>query len=100
MDNILSVLVFFPAIAGLLGFVVNKESARAYGITVAAIEFLLSLWLWFSFDSANAGMQFVELIPLIPDFGVSYYLGVDGISLFIIIMATLMTLIGMIGETS
>ena len=95
MDNILSILVFFPAIAGLLGFVVNKESARAYGITVAAIEFALSLWLWFSFDSANAGMQFVEMIPLIPDFGIGYYLGVDGISLFIIIMATLMTLIGM-----
>jgi len=95
MDNILSVLVFFPAIAGLLGFVVDKESARTYGITVAAIEFFLSVWLWFSFDSANAGMQFVEMIPLIPDFGVSYYLGVDGISLFIIIMATLMTLIGM-----
>ena len=95
MDNILSVLVFFPAIAGLLGFVVDKESARAYGITVAAIEFFLSLWLWFSFDSANAGMQFVEMIPLIPDFGVSYYLGVDGISLFIIVMAALMTLIGM-----
>ncbi|SFV60046.1 NADH-ubiquinone oxidoreductase chain M [hydrothermal vent metagenome] len=96
MDNILSILVFFPAIAGLLGFVVDKNSARAYGITVAAIEFLLSLWLWFSFDSANAGMQFVEMIPLIPDFGITYYLGVDGISLFILIMATLMTLIGMI----
>jgi len=95
MDNILSVLVFFPAIAGLLGFVVDKQSARAYGITVAAIEFLLSLWLWFSFDTANAGMQFVEMIPLIPDFGITYYLGVDGISLFIVIMATLMTLIGM-----
>ena len=95
MDNILSILVFFPAVAGLLGFVVNKESARAYGITVAAIEFFLSLWLWFSFDASNAGMQFVEMIPLIPDFGVGYYLGVDGISLFIIIMATLMTLIGM-----
>jgi len=50
---------------------------------------------WMSFDTANAGMQFVEMIPLIPDFGVNYYLGVDGISLFIIIMATLMTLIGM-----
>jgi NADH-quinone oxidoreductase subunit M len=95
MDNILSILVFFPAIAGLLGFVVNKESARAYGITVAAIEFFLSLWLWFSFDSSNAGMQFVELIPLIPDMGIGYYVGVDGISLFIILMATLMTLIGM-----
>ncbi len=95
MDNILSVLIFFPAIAGLLGFVVDKESARAYGITVAAIEFFLSLWLWFSFDATNAGMQYVEMIPLIPDFGVSYYLGVDGISLFIIVMAALMTLIGM-----
>ena len=101
MDNILSVLVFFPAIAGLLGFVVDKESARAYGITVAAIEFFLSLWLWFSFDMSNAGMQFVELIPLIPDMGISYYLGAAGISLFIILMTTLMTLIGMasMGET-
>ena len=99
MDNILSILVFFPAIAGLLGFVVNKDSARAYGITVAAIEFFLSLWLWFSFDSANAGMQFVELIPLIPDMGIGYYVGVDGISLFIILMATLMTLIGMMSMT-
>ncbi|HFD14085.1 MAG TPA: NADH-quinone oxidoreductase subunit M [Epsilonproteobacteria bacterium] len=101
MDNILSILVFFPAIAGLLGFVVDKESARAYGITVAAIEFFLSLWLWFSSDMGNAGMQFVELIPLIPDMGISYYLGVDGISLFILLMTTLMTLIGMasMGET-
>lgn len=101
MENILSILVFFPAVAGLLGFVVDKESARTYGITVAAIEFFLSLWLWFSFDTSNAGMQFVEMIPLIPDMGISYYLGVDGISLFIILMTTLMTLIGMasMGET-
>ncbi|GIU01039.1 NADH-quinone oxidoreductase subunit M [Sulfurovum sp. TSL6] len=101
MENILSILVFFPAVAGLLGFVVDKESARAYGITVATIEFLLSLWLWFSFDTSSAGMQFVEMIPLIPDMGISYYVGADGISLFIILMTTLMTLIGMasMGET-
>jgi len=95
MENILSILVFFPAVAGLLGFVIDKKSARAYGITVAAIEFLLSLWLWFAFDEANPGMQFVEMIPLIPSYGVTYYLGVDGISLFIVIMTTFMTLIGM-----
>ncbi|MEA2048390.1 MAG: NADH-quinone oxidoreductase subunit M [Campylobacterota bacterium] len=101
MENILSILVFFPAVAGLLGFVVEKESARTYGITVAAIEFLLSLWLWFSFDTTSAGMQFVEMIPLIPDMGISYYVGADGISLFIIVMTALMTLIGMasMGET-
>ncbi len=97
MDNILSVLVFFPAVAALLGFVVDKKSARVYGISVASVELLLALWLWMSFDSSNAGMQFVELIPLVPDFGISYYLGVDGISLFIVVMAALMTLLGMIG---
>jgi len=96
MDNILSVLVFFPAIAGSLGFVVDKNSMRVYGISVATVELLLSLWLWMSFDGTNAGMQFVELIPIVPDFGISYYLGVDGISLFIVIMAALMTLLGMI----
>lgn len=98
MENyILSILVFFPALAGVLGFGIDNKSARTYGITVAAIEFLLSLWLWSMFDSNNTGMQFVELIPLIPDMGISYYLGVDGISLFIILMTTLMTLIGIMG---
>ncbi len=96
MDNILSILVFFPLIAGVLGFVVDKKSIRVYGISVAIVEFLLSLWLWSSFDGNNPGMQFVELVPLIPDFGINYYLGVDGISLFIVIMTALMTLLGMI----
>ncbi len=97
MDNILSVLVFFPAVAGMLGFVVDKDSARVYGISVASVELLLAIWLWMSFDGGNAGMQFVELVPLVPDFGINYYLGVDGISLFIVVMAALMTLLGMIG---
>jgi NADH-quinone oxidoreductase subunit M len=96
MSNILSVLIFFPLVAGIFGLLVNRNSIRVYGIAVAAIEFLLSLWLWFSYDAANAGMQFVERVPLIEKFGISYYLGVDGISIFIIIMATLMTLIGII----
>jgi len=96
MSNILSVLIFFPLVAGIFGLLVNRNSIRVYGIAVAAIEFLLSLWLWFSYDATNAGMQFVEKIPLIEKFGISYYLGVDGISIFIIIMSTLMTLIGIV----
>jgi len=95
MSNILSVLIF-PLVAGIFGLLVNRNSIRVYGIAVAAIEFLLSLWLWFSYDATNAGMQFVEKIPLIEKFGISYYLGVDGISIFIIIMSTLMTLIGIV----
>ena len=96
MDYILSTLIFFPAVAGLLGFIVSKESIRAYGISVATIEFLISLWLWLSFDNSYAQMQFVELVPLIPSFGINYYVGVDGISLFIVILATFITAVGLI----
>ncbi len=96
MDHILSILIFFPAVAGILGFVVDKGSAKAYGVSVAAVELILALGLWASFDITNPGMQFTELIPIISQFGISYNVGVDGISLFIVIMAALITLLGII----
>ncbi|NPA50102.1 MAG: NADH-quinone oxidoreductase subunit M [Epsilonproteobacteria bacterium] len=99
MANILSVLIFFPLLAGLLGFIVDKRTIRVYGIAVTAIEFLLSLWLWFSFDTNNPNLQFIEFIPLVSDFGINYYLGVDGISLFLVVLTTFMTLIGVVGLT-
>ncbi|SFV65020.1 NADH-ubiquinone oxidoreductase chain M [hydrothermal vent metagenome] len=94
LDHILSILIFFPAFAGIMGFMINKESMRAYGTAVAVIEFALSLWLWFAFDNNVSGMQFMEHIALVPSFGINYILGVDGISLFIIIMASFFTMIG------
>jgi NADH-quinone oxidoreductase subunit M len=99
IDHILSILIFFPAIAGIFGFMIQKDSIRAYGISVATIEFALSLWLWFSFDNSVSGMQFMENIPLIPAFGINYILGIDGISLFIIIMASFFTMIGLASLT-
>ena len=96
MDYILSILIFFPAIAGLLGFIIEKNSIRAYVTTIATIEFLLSLVLWFQFDNAQLGMQFMEQGALIPAFGIQYLIGVDGISLFIVILSTFITLIGVI----
>ncbi|MBN2817008.1 MAG: NADH-quinone oxidoreductase subunit M [Campylobacterales bacterium] len=98
-DHILSILIFFPALAGVFGFMIQKESMRAYGISVAFIEFILSLWLWFAFDSNVSGMQFMEQMALIPSFGISYILGVDGISLFIIILASFFTMIGIASLT-
>ena len=101
LDHILSILIFFPAVAAIFGFMIQKDSMRSYGLSVATIEFALSLWLWFSFDSNVSGMQFMEHLPLIPAFGINYILGVDGISLFIVIMASLFTMIGIasLGET-
>ncbi len=101
-DNILSILIFFPALAAMLGFVVDKNSIRAYGITVATVEFVLSLVLWYAYDPSVVGMQFMESLPLIPAFGINYLLGIDGISLFIIVLATFFTMIGIasLGETT
>ena len=94
IDHILSILIFFPLVSALFGFIIQKDSIRAYGIAVSAIEFALALWLWFAFDGAASGMQFMENIPLIPAFGINYTLGVDGISIFIIILSTFVTFIG------
>jgi len=98
-DHILSSLIFFPALAGVLGFMIQKDSMRAYGVAIATIEFALSLWLWFAFDNNVSGMQFMEQIALIPMFGINYIVGVDGISLFIIILSAFFTMIGIASLT-
>ena len=94
LDHILTILIFFPAVAALLGFVIKPEGIRAYGIAVSAVEFVLSLMLWLLYDPNIAGMQFMETIPLVPSFGINYIVGIDGISLFIIILAAFFTMIG------
>jgi NADH-quinone oxidoreductase subunit M len=99
LDHILSILIFFPAVAALMGIVIDKGSIRAYGVSVAVIEFALSLMLWFGFDSNVSGMQFMEQYALIPAFGINYVLGVDGISLFIIVLAAFFTMIGIASLT-
>ena len=78
LDHILSILIFFPALAAVLGFVVHKDSMRSYGVAVSIIEFALSLWLWYAFDNNVSGMQFMEQVALIPAFGINYIVGVDG----------------------
>ena len=94
LDHILTILIFFPLVAGLLGFIVKPQGIRAYGVTVAVVEFALSLVLWLMYDPSISGMQFMETIPLVPSFGINYIVGVDGISLFIIILAAFFTMIG------
>ncbi len=99
LDHILSILIFFPAVAAVFGFMIHKDSMRAYGVAVSAIEFGLALLLWFAFDNNVSGMQFMEHIPLIPAFGINYTLGVDGISLFIVILSAFFTLLGIVALT-
>lgn len=97
MEYILSLLIFFPAVAAIFGLLLTKESIKTYAIIVTFIEFLVSLLLWDNFDMANIKMQFVENIPLINSLGINYYVGIDGFSLFLVIMTTFMTMISIIG---
>ncbi len=97
MEHILSILIFFPAFAALLGFLVKNDSIRMYGIIVTAIEFFLSILMWLNFDVHIADMQFTEIAPIISAYGINYSVGIDGISLFLILMTTFMTMISIIG---
>ena len=99
MENILSMLIFFPAAAAIVGFLVEKNSIREFGIVVTIVEFVLSLLLWYHFDINYAGMQFVQNIPLVSSYGINYLVGIDGVSLFLLVMITFMTMIALIGLT-
>ena len=99
MEHILTILIFFPALAAVMGIIVDKNAIRTYGIIVTAIEFILSCFVWYSFDNNLAQMQFTEFSSIISSYGIAYNLGIDGISLFLILMTTFMTMISLIGLT-
>ena len=97
MEHILSILIYFPLFAALIGLIVEEKSIRTYGIVVTAMEFILSCYMWFGYDTSIGSMQFTEFIPILSQYGISYNLGIDGISLFLVIMTTFMTMISIIG---
>jgi NADH-quinone oxidoreductase subunit M len=91
---ILSILVFFPVLgAVLLAFLDRKNHKLLKQVTLglSLAEFLFSLPLWFQFDNQTAAMQFVERYDWLPQYGISYYLGIDGFSLLLIMLSTFLT---------
>lgn len=97
MQHLLSIIILFPAVGAILGMLVDTKSIKTYGITISTIEFFLTIFLWISFDPNNGGFQFQELYPLIPSYGVNFHLGVDGISIFLIVLSSFMSMLSMIG---
>jgi NADH-quinone oxidoreductase subunit M len=91
---IISVLIFLP----LLGIVPllfldqkNHKVLKGFTLVLSLVEFILSLRLWFGFNDAYGGMQFVERYNWLPQYGISYYVGVDGFSLLLILLTTFLT---------
>src|SRR6059036_1108225 len=88
---LLTVVTFLPALGALLVFFLPRgrpHLVKATGFGVAAATFLASVPLYLRFDGANASYQFVEHRPWMPTLGVGYHLGIDGISLLLVLLTT------------
>jgi NADH-quinone oxidoreductase subunit M len=104
--GLLTVLLALP-VAGALALMVlpgGPKAHRAWGFGVALLEFALSLLLWFGFDRAATAPQFAERLEWIPSLGIRYAIGVDGLSLLMVLLTTFLTAIaalaswGSVGE--
>ena len=83
------IAVPFLGIAVLV-FVRDREWIRRTALAATLLDFGLSLMLWAGFDVGNQGMQFVERMPWMPTFNIQYAVGVDGISLPLVVLTTLL----------
>jgi NADH-quinone oxidoreductase subunit M len=93
---ILSLLIFFPILGAIVLLFINKEkpgTIRVVTLLFALVEFIFSLPLFFEFDPKTAAMQFVEDWWWIQSYGISYKLGIDGISLLLVLLTTFLTIL-------
>jgi NADH-quinone oxidoreductase subunit M len=94
MPNILSVMTFLP----LVGMAVilalprnNPNLVRWTAVTFTGLPLLLGLWLFMNFDRSTASMQFVEQMDWIQPFNIQYHLGVDGLSIAMVLLTVLLS---------
>src|SRR6187551_372171 len=91
---ILSVVVWLPILGGIAVMLLGTKRAqlgKQLALGVSIITFALSVPLWTGFDVSSAAMQFVENRPWIERFGANYALGVDGISMPLVLLTTFLT---------
>ena len=93
---LLSLVIWLPILGGLAVLAASRHTTDAnirwMALAVSAVTFLASLPLFFSFDSSTHEMQFVEMAAWIPAFNINYHLGVDGISMPLILLTTFSTI--------
>ena len=90
-----------PLVGGLLVLLLGKgrdQLVRQLGLAISVATFAASLSLWTGFDQAQAGFQFVERYSWLPDFGISYHVGIDGITLWLVILTTFLTPIALLAS--
>jgi len=90
---ILSLLTFLPLIGGLIIFTIRgdekvvAQNAKSAALFISGINFLIALFMYSYFDKGSAEFQFTEKMEWFPDLGISYHMGVDGISVFFVLLS-------------
>ena len=93
---LLSLLIWAPILGGIFVLLVGKqqgEVAKLFSLVVSSLVFLLSALLYFHFDTTTVLMQFVEYSGWIDTFNINYHLGVDGISVPLVLLTTFTTVL-------
>ncbi len=92
LNHLLSWIIVLPVLgAGILVFLRKEETIRRVALGCTLLVFALSLLLWLWFDPSTDRMQFVERVAWMPTFNIQYAVGVDGISLPLILLSTLLS---------
>ena len=93
----LTLSIFVPIVCGLILLAVGRDDrpglTRNLSLIGSILSFLVTIPLYTGFDNSTAAMQFVEKILWIPAFAVNYHLGVDGISLWFVLLTAFITII-------
>jgi NADH-quinone oxidoreductase subunit M len=99
--DILSILIFTPLLGAIvLAFVpgANVGAIRVGALLISAATFIVSLMLALAFDNDVVGFQFIQVVDWISFFGIQYKVGVDGISLVLVLLTTLLTMISILAS--
>ena len=92
-DHVLTIVILAPAAFAILLLPIPrvwKRVHRVLTIIASSIMFAFSLKLWLGFDPNDPGFQFVDSFAWIPQFGISFNVGVDGISILLVLLTTLL----------
>jgi NADH-quinone oxidoreductase subunit M len=96
---ILSVIIFTPLVAGVAILCLprgRRNEVRGIALAAGLVMFAMAAVAYFSYDIARAGYQFTEKMDWLPQLGISYSVGVDGISLPMVLMAGVVVLCGVL----
>ena len=100
-NHLISWMIFIPVVGIVLSaFVRNNVAIRWIALVFTGANFILALVLWVSFDRSYPGMQFVERMEWMPTFNIQYAVGIDGISLLMIMLTTMLSVICVLASWS